>query len=293
MSFDPDLVIHAVAGRKANRRGWVRGNCPFCEIVVGKTDRKQCLGLNTFSARYHCWRCGTTGWVPNFDVEDIDRSLVDQSARDEEVEAVQPPEGFLYLGEEPAWSSLAADDAWRYLLAPPPDGRGLTEERIVETGIGVCLTGRYQGRVIVPVLGLDGDWLWWVGRSWVKKADRPYMYPSGGRDGVLYNHASLLVETDEPVAVVEGVFDAIALWPSAVAVLGKPNEAQIDALATARRPVAVVLDGDAWSEGWALAMRLRFEGQRAGNVRLPPKKDPDEVPLGWLREEMRACLDQP
>ena len=28
----------------------------------------------------------------------------------------------------------------------------------------------------------------------------------------------------------------------------------------------------------------------AGYVRLPPTKDPDEVPVEWLRSEMRRCL---
>jgi DNA primase len=145
--------------------------------------------------------------------------------------------------------------------------------------------------VVVPILSPDGEWLGHVGRSWQKDAELPYLYGKGlQRRETLYNAAALNVQTDKPVMVVEGVLDALALWPDAVAVLGKPSEPQIWALADAARPVAVVLDGDAWSEGEALAMTLRLEGQRAGSVRLPPKTDPDEVDRGWLDEEVRRCL---
>jgi DNA primase len=106
----------------------------------------------------------------------------------------------------------------------------------------------------------------------------------------MFNHATLLKETDTPAIIVEGVFDAIAFWPDAVAVLGKPTPAQVYALASARRPIAVVLDGDAWEEGEMLALKLRFEGQRAGSVHLPPRVDPDEVDRDWLRAEARSSL---
>jgi len=90
--------------------------------------------------------------------------------------------------------------------------------------------------------------------------------------------------------VVEGVFDALALYPNAVAVLGKASEAQMEALQESKRPVVIVLDGDAWQEGWAMAARLKFKGQRAGSVRLPPKLDPDEVDPAWLQEEVKKAL---
>ena len=106
----------------------------------------------------------------------------------------------------------------------------------------------------------------------------------------MFNEAALAEVTDEPALVVEGPFDALAYWPQAVAVLGKPTEPQMLTLLRAVRPVVVVLDGDAWQEAEMLAWRLRFEGQRAGWVRLPPMVDPDEVDPAWLREEARRAI---
>jgi DNA primase len=87
------------------------------------------------------------------------------------------------------------------------------------------------------------------------------------------------------------VFDAIALWPDGVAVLGKPSPMQREAMIQARRPVVVCLDGDAWREAYALATLLRVEGQRAGFVRLGPGVDPDEVPRAELDARAAACLE--
>ena len=162
--------------------------------------------------------------------------------------------------------------------------------------IGVALRGRHAGRIIVPVLADTGEWMGWVGRAW-GKSTLPYLYSRGMRRGeLLYNQSSMLVDTDEPVAVVEGVFDCYPTWPDSAAMLGKPSTpsrpspGQFEALLASRRPLAVVLDGDSWMQGKALSMRLRAHGQRAGFVRLPPQRDPDEVPVEWLRSEMRRCV---
>jgi hypothetical protein len=187
-----------------------------------------------------------------------------------------------------AASSLRLAPAFEYLERR----RGLARELIEEAGIGACVSGYWSGRIIIPTLAPDtGEWMWYVGREWFDGGEKPYLYPKGGRAGVLYNHSALLVETETPVLVVEGCLDALACWPDAVAVLGKPNPSQIDALVATRRPVCVVLDGDAYDDGWALAMKLRLEGQRAGSVRLPPRVDPDEVDAGALWDAVARALE--
>jgi DNA primase len=197
-----------------------------------------------------------------------------------------PPESFLPLFEEPGRSALVTEDARAYLLA-----RGLGPAKWGAAGIGACTSGLYAGRVVVPVLAPSGEWLGFVGRAWTKKADMPYRNARGmKRVDLLYNEATLGAASDDPVIVVEGVFDALHVWPDGVAVLGKPSAGQVAKLACCRRPIAVVLDGDAWAEGEALSLKLRLSGQRAGFVRLPPKIDPDEIPLEEIRAAARECI---
>jgi hypothetical protein len=277
-----DIVLEALArSRLPMRGGWARANCPFCEARTGKPDRKQAFAVLLPVGKFHCFKCGVAGRLRH--VPDHLNRLPEPTR--EEIEAFDPPDGFLPLYEYPGDSAIVTGPARRYLRS-----RKLPQSMWGEAGIGAVLSGFWGGRVIIPVLGADRQWLGYVGRTWVK-SDRPYLYPKGMQRGeVLYNHSALLVDTDVPVMVVEGVFDALALWPNAVAVLGKPSHFQIDALAVAKRPVAIVLDGDAHYEGYALSMKLKLMGQRAGFVRLPPKTDPDEVDKTWLLNEAKECV---
>jgi len=279
------LVRQAMEDAKfTTASGHARADCPFCEDRVGKTDTKQCFSIHLASGWFSCWRCHIKGRLDGME----DNEWVPEAAP-EKPPVIPPPEDFATM--ESLKSAISAGPARKYLRS-----RGLPESVWYAAGVGACLSGHYAGRVVVPVTAPDGEWLGWVGRIWTKKSPSPmvrtYLNCPGMRmGGHVYNHAALLVETEKPVLVVEGCFDAIAHWPDAVAVLGKPGEAQVQELAQARRPVVVVLDGDAWAEGWAMSMQLRLAGQRAGHVRLPPCKDPDEVDPGWLWDEAKRSLD--
>jgi len=273
----------ARAARHASS-GWWRAICQICPVKLGTPDRRGGFAVFVSTGAFHCFRCGTSGRLRDWEA----REEVEPEAA--EVEAMAPPDGFFELLDPSMRRSKSAEAPRGYLL-----GRGVGPELWAAARIGACMSGKHFGRVIVPILADDQEtWLGWVGRAWVPRCELPYRYPAGmGRRGLLYNHAALAVETDVPAIVVEGVMDALAVWPHGVAVLGKPSEPQIIALAAARRPVAVVMDGDAWEEGWVLGLRLRLEGARAGSVKLPPKLDPDQVPLDWLMAEADRCIDTP
>jgi hypothetical protein len=274
------LAERSVKAATQGSGSYRRGICFPCILRTGKPDRRGCFSYNASNGWFQCFKCGLRGRMDGF--EDI--------VFEEEPErpVMRAPEGFYELTRGEGVGSLSLEPAVDYLRS-----RGLKDKRIwSEAHLGACVSGFFANRVVVPVLSPDEDWLGFVARAWTKKADVPYLYPEGmQRAEILYNHAALLVETDEPVYVVEGVMDTLALWPHSVALLGKPSDPQVWALADAERPVVVVLDGDAWREGDALALRLKLEGQRAGSVRLPAKLDPDEVPRDWLVEEGRRALE--
>lgn len=266
--------------------GWYRRNCPWCLDRTGREDRKQSLGIRGDSGFYHCFRCGVAGRADGGGSIE----LPEVAPREDSCEATEPPTGFYVLGVEPGISATAFRDARDYLVK-----RGVPEDVWRACGIGACLSGKYAGRIIVPVTTFPYPaWIGFVARDWTGRAERKYLYPRGMQKGsVMFNDHALRWETDEPVFAVEGVFDAFSLWPNAVAFLGKPTEDQIEALAAAKRPIVPLLDGDAHREGWALAMRLRLEGQRAGSVRLPPCTDPDEVDETKLRDAALVAIDSP
>ena len=282
MTEEDKLVLTALSEARLGTSGWWRCECPFCEYRVGTADKHGAFGVRAANGVFHCFRCGIVGRLR----EVPDTHWREPKETDEPDAVIEPPGSFLPLAEEPAASALIARPAHQYLAR-----RSVTRTTIAEVGIGFCPSGFYSDRIVVPVASVDGDaWVGWVSRAWVK-CEQPYLYPKGMKRTILFNHAAILKESDDPILVVEGVFDALPYWPDAVACLGKPTQLQMVALASARRPVVMALDGDAWEEGWALAQQLRFAGTRAGNVRLPPCLDPNDVDPSWLRSEARACLN--
>lgn len=285
-----DALRSARFGKK-----WMRLSCPFC-ADDGHIDRKHSLGVSSATGWYECFRCGTKGKLES----PPDPSAAASYRPDQPTERVlmPPPEEYVAMASVRGSRSPTFEPARAYLRK-----RRLTD---IETWrryqIGAADDGYWAGRVIIPMLSHeDGEWLGWIARLWCNPSPNAegrhamkYLYPKGmPRGQTFWNHRALFVESDDPVMVVEGALDALPFDEDAVACLGKLSHAQMDALQETKRPVVAVLDGDAWVESWALAARLRFEGRRAGFVRLPPKVDPDEVDADWLREEARRSLEKP
>ena len=278
------VVLAALANAREGGGGWARINCPFCLDRVGKVDTKRCLSVRVDSGKYHCFRCGARGCAVGAD------DVVEPRARDGGVAPsvnLGPPDGFVPFGRSPSDDPMVLAPARAYLST-----RRLAEGVVVAAGIGACVTGEFAGRIVVPTLDEHRRWLGWVGRDYTGRNTLPYYTCSGmPKADMLYNQAAVFVETTIPLYVVEGVFDALALWPNAVAVWGKPSVGHESILLRSCRPVVIVLDGDAWRESEAMMWRLRVDGhERCGFVRLPPTKDPDDVSKEWLDEEAKRSL---
>lgn len=274
---------------RASSSGFIRLNCPYCVDRVGKEDTGQCLSVSAATGWFGCWRCGAKGKIRT--PEYLISGWYDVAPLSYEPKVMPEPDGFIPLWKDPGASAVSTRAAREYLT----DKRHVPEEIWGDLQLGCCLDGRFADRVIVPVISPKGVWIGWVGRSirCKSRVSRTYMNAPGmalGGVGALYNQSALAVQTDKPVLVVEGVFDAISLWPDAVAVLGKPTEDQVATLIGSVRPVVIVLDGDSWAEAEMLSLKLRMYSVRAGFVRLPPCKDPDEVNHAWLWEQAAHSL---
>lgn len=292
------IIEGMLAGARSNfGSAWVKVNCEFCPYLVGKTDTTRSFAFNRSSSGYTCFRCGVKGYL-----EGAPEHLQGATApTDAQMAALRkPPPGYV-----PLWTGMWAKSPMVEPAVAHLEKRGIPRQLWEEAQIGYGLSEPWEqtpegkwtrnlayGRIIVPVLG-DGGWLGWSGRAvWpdCPKKDKYRTARNMERYHVLYNHAALLVETNDPVYVVEGVFDALFLWPDGVAVFGGVTEQHLWALAAAKRPVVFIPDGDAWEAGLAQMLRLRLEGQRAGCIRLPPKKDPDELDPAAFWELGREAL---
>lgn len=306
-----ELIEAALEESRPSSTGWRRANCPLCLTRGEPTpDTKASWGINVTNGKWHCFRCHAKGALERLyngdeDVQYIPRAIVaEENMPLHPDEYMEPPESWEPLDSEDGRESLVYKPARDYLLA-----RGVSWDTIRDARIGVCDNGYYAQRIVTPVLARHSDnWIGFIARTYLtgedlaratRRAEREgrtflrYAYPKWPTRGLcLLNERALDVETDEPLIAVEGKFSAFPYWPNVCAFLGKPTSSQIALLGRVRkRPIAVVLDGDAWEEGFATAMQIQLLGARAGYVRLPPKTDPAEgIDPEWLREEARKCV---
>lgn len=271
MSERDSEVLSAIAGHHPNSSGWIRADCPFCVTDAGKEDTTASLGVNADSGWFRCWRCGAEGRLSGFE------GVPQEQEEPGERPPLALPRGFVTADR--AWDAVLADDAVEYLLR-----RGVGREQAAQIGIGFCFSGFYEKRIVVPIYDAQGELANWAARTWDSAERMRYRYPPGGRR-VLFNGEALAVETDVPVLVVEGVFDAFPYWPNVVACCGKPTEQHIEELKKAHRPIVVTLDGDAWRECEALWMLLLCHGKDARWLRLPAGEDPASVDADGLWEQ--------
>jgi hypothetical protein len=270
----------------ADYSDWVRVSCQFCVTRIGKDDHRKSFGVNSVTGFFHCFRCGIKGKIQSEEFDD--GYSLETATQVAESNVIDKPYHYTPLWLEPGASAEALAPAREYMLS-----RGFGPKTWEAAQIGACYGGYFENRVVVPILGGDcgTQWLGFVARDWVGTAERKYLYPRGmNRSDILWQCHLLYIETDEPVLVVEGVFDALPYVGSAVACLGKPAKKHVEMIKQAQRPIAVVLDGDAWEEGYALSQVLRLNGNRAGYVKLPAGEDPASVDCGWLLQEAYDCV---
>ena len=274
-----ELIVRAALRQAKHRAGWWRAACPFCQ---GRDDS---FSYNPETHYFHCFRCPVRGMLH----EEVEELVGAGPSKEEQSAALlaitKPPEGFFLLAGDMSQTLAPARD---YMHK-----RGIPEHVWHEAQVGACAHGKYAGRVVIPNLLDDGGWFGYTTRAYDKGVPKKlaYKYPPGSwRGDVVYNQPALHSRSREHLYIVEGAFDALFLWPHAVAVLGMPSERQVALLAGSKRPLVAVLDADAWVQGWALSQKLRLEGCRAGAVRLVDGADPDEVDPAWLWEAARESL---
>lgn len=244
--------------------------CPFCAKREGKEDTKFKLYANPTKGAYHCFRCGSAGYCDLAWLGPSTRVTVEAVPKDVDLGA---PRGFAPLSE----ASLSLNPFRTYLKR-----RGLLEAALA-VGTGACMSGFFEGRVVVPHI-VGGVWAGFSARTIRPGVEPKYLYPRGmDRRNALWGLERALA-SGAGVWVVEGVFDALALSPCGVAAFGKNlSVQQIDRLAGLKVPITVCLDGDAWEDGMVLASRLADRGAQVLWTRLPPGEDPGT--LGWKVRE--------
>lgn len=141
--------------------------------------------------------------------------------------------------------------------------RGVTRRQITEHRMGFCQSGRYNNRVIIPILDHDIP-VFWVARAIDRGAYRKEISPSNedyqiSKSEVIFNLDSA-VSRYRAVVISEGIFDALSWGEIGISLLGKHlYQAQLDSLLSYHRQIETVyvaLDRDARDDEMTLASTL-------------------------------------
>jgi len=242
-------------GRKGQRAGFnfdgpkVGYNCFNCghaavydPTVNGFLSRDMKTVLDAFGVSKDDWQRVVFEALAN---QDISHRFVHPLA-DIEPTVLQLPPTFYPLTDDP-------DDEW----AVAANNHLMEKRRMTWEDYPFYLSKKtdepelkkWFGRLIVPVYK-GKTVVFWQGRDLSGTRSRKYLSPDVPRENVLYGYERLEEETDTPLYVVEGFFDAYAL--KGVAIFGSkltPN--QLRWINQSRRPKVVV--PDRYGNGIALA----------------------------------------
>jgi len=148
--------------------------------------------------------------------------------------------------------------------------RGISRTDILRYGIGYCPNGSYSGRIIVPSYDENFNLNFFVSRSIFEEDTLKYKNPKWSKDVIGFD---CFIDWDEPVTLVEGVFDAITARYNAVPIFGKIIQPKLRERILLRKPpkVIVALDNDAYSDAIKISSSLLSEGINVSIVQMQSK----------------------
>lgn len=225
----------------------VRICCPSPKCFDGKFH----LYLSLSKRVAFCHRCNTTFLLHQL----LNKSIKQPSNRLIMKDATK--KSTRYKFELPPNMILATSnkDAMEYLVAPP---RALSRKDIIKYKFGYCKEGKFAHRIIIPISCLETD-VGFIART-ITGAKPKYLYSKGFfKSKALYNFAPAKRYYGQ-IILVEGIFDAIRVGDSAVALLGSfLSSGQRDLLLKFLPEdalVTVMLDEDAGSKALDIAKKL-------------------------------------
>ena len=242
-------ILEGVLGRPYQSGEEYLFHCPKCQ------HDKRKLSVNVDKGVFKCWVCGYSGlkiekllkrYAPYSEYKkwkDLDgtvdiTSFEDLFKKQEEPipEVVKLPDSFKTLtGRSQTFTS-------RYAMSYLKN-RGITKDDILRWKIGFCDDGEYSGRVCIPSFDESGDLNYFIARSYGKQFPK-YKNPPSSRD-IVFN--DLYIDWQQPVVMVEGVFDAIVAGNS-VPILGsflKEGSKLFQKIIKEKATIYMALDPDA------------------------------------------------
>jgi DNA primase len=273
-----ELLDSILGPHKQFAKGEYYYYCPFCNHYNPK------LAVNLQKQKWQCWKCAQRGrklstllWnlkAAKEDIAELSRLLNEEMP----IEVTKDYEQHITLPSEFEPLTSGVDSYFGKLAKAYLTARGITEADIIRYGMGVCGSGPYAYRVIIPSYDDQQRLNYFVGRTF-KENNLNYLTPRISKNIIIFdNH----INWQYPVVLCEGVFDAMAIKRNAIPLLGTfvPKKVMEKILKQKDPKVYLALDKDALPKTIKIAERLMKEGKEVYLIELADK-DPSK--LGFVQ----------
>ena len=169
-------------------------------------------------------------------------------------------------------TSIIANKVRSYLYK-----RGFTDKDFLKYNIGYCTSGQYTGRIIIPSYGENNQLNFFVARTF-EDAYHKYRNPECSKDIIGFEN---LINWSQPIILVEGVFDAIAVKRNAIPILGKslPKALIKKIVSSTVEDIYIALDRDALKKALQYVEQFLNMGKK---VYLVDMQDKDPSEMGFI-----------
>ena len=264
--------------------------CPFCH------HHKKKLQINLKTQYWHCWVCDAKGRKIQrllkrlhvdsrklkkiFEIYGDDYIVYSKDTEDEKVELRLPNE-FQSLLKVPKGK---VNPIYKKAIQYAKD-RKITNEDIIKYNIGYCDGGMYSGRIIIPSYDSDNRLNYFIARSVFIDEKFKYKNPPVSKNVIMFENQ---INWNEPITLVEGVFDAIAVKRNAIPILGKfvPRKLNDAIFSNGVKNLNILLDEDAQKQALHYTMQYTNQGIQTKNIK-PTDKDASDMGFTQVNNKLK------
>jgi DNA primase len=283
-------ILDDVLGPGTSMKGDEQAHyCPFCH------HHKKKLQINLQSQKWHCWVCDSKGkriqsllrrlHVDSHKLKKIyeiygdDYVVYSNNTEDEKVELRLPNE-FRSLLEEPKGINPLFRKVKEYARK-----RNISEGDIKRYNIGYCDSGHYANRIIIPSYDRDNRLNYFIARSVFDEEKFKYKNPPVSKNVIMFENQ---INWDEPITLVEGVFDAMAVKRNAIPLLGKfvPKKLNDTIYKKEVKGINILLDEDAQEQALHYTIQYQNQGITTKNIK-PTDKDASDMGFSEVNNKLK------
>jgi len=263
--------------------------CPFCH------HHKKKLQINLQTQQWHCWVCDAKGkriqrllkrlHVDSHKLKKIyeiygDDYVVYSNNTEEEKVELRLPSEFQSLLIEPKGINPLFGKVKEYARK-----RGISEGDIKRYNIGYCDSGHYANRIIIPSYDRDNRLNYFIARSVFDEEKFKYKNPPVSKNVIMFENQ---INWNEPITLVEGVFDAMAVKRNAIPLLGKfvPKTLNDTIYKKEVKSINILLDEDAQEQALRYTVQYQNQGITTKNIK-PTDKDASDMGFSEVNTKLK------